>query len=171
MCDTVHNTDKLGVIAVLHCSVLSSHQNKALQCVSESSRVSQRKRSAILNLLDAFWTQWSLHSTDKYKIKVTRLPSICTECDIFFLNLFGSFIFKPLFTFCSLHVTKWVIVAVWLSGLQQSGFVPWASGGEGRDWGEEDREPADCGLSQLDARLRWSVWTPPSLNQKRLPVH
>lgn len=36
-------------------------------------------------------------------------------------------------------------------GLQQLGFVPRASGGEGRGGGEEERESADRRLSELDA--------------------
>lgn len=47
------------------------------------------------------------------------------------------------------------------SGVQQPGFVSWAPGGKRRDGGEEEREPADCGLSQLDARLCRNVRSPP----------
>ena len=42
----------------------------------------------------------------------------------------------------------WILV---LSGLQQPGFVPWASGGEGRGGRKEERESPDSRLAQLDA--------------------
>lgn len=42
-------------------------------------------------------------------------------------------------------------------GIQQSGSVSWAAGGEGRARGEEERESAHCRLAQLDSRLHRNV--------------
>ena len=43
------------------------------------------------------------------------------------------------------------------AGLQQPGPVPRPVGGEGRGRGEEERQPADCGLAQLDTRVPRNV--------------